>query len=465
LHDTAKDKLTMPDGAPQIGPAAIDPDIVARRITALLGEHRPGAVKPLLAALAKLAPAHEKLPLLRADYCCEMDDIPQALAVLREAILQTPQNAALWLRQAEIFFGQGRSADAAQSAAQTVLLAPDSHAAKSRLGLALLQLGQFDQALPCLAESFSADPANAEIALALAALSPATAVEILNRAIAYNPRAAVLHNALTRRYLTSEDPHQAIRAALQSVGNGVADAQTHCLLAFAQIQQSHWDEAVTSAARAQSIAPDNAWAARLLAALSSREAGRLMPIADAASAVETALIAGGTIAPGAFRALIAEHDVTGPVLDLFCGPGLNAIAAHGLATGPWTGIDPSPILVAHCVELGIYATLQRADPLETIIAPAEYSVILLNEALAYLASPQSFLAAIRANLKADGIALAAIPTGRAGLSGHGLFAHREAAIAQYAAGAGLSFETPRSGILRYLEFIPIHGVIASFRRL
>ena len=452
----------MPDGAPRMG-SGIDPDIIAGRIGALLVEHRPNAAKPLLAALAKLAPTHEKLPMLRAGYWCEMRDPAQALAVLQEGIGQAPANAALWLRQAEIFFAQSRFADAVQSAAQAVLLAPESHAAKSRLGLALMRLGQFDQALPCLAESFSANPADVEAALALAALSPLTAIEILNRAIACSPQAAVLRNALTRRYLCSGQTGQALQTALLAAGDGFADAQTHCLLAFAQMQESRWEEAAAAAVRAQSMAPGQLWAARLLAALASRARGRLGPLADDAPHAERVLIEGGTIAPGAFRALIAEQAASGPVLDLFCGPGLNAIAAHGLAVGPWSGIDPSPQLLARCAEHGIHATLQQADPFEMRFA--EVPIILLNEALAYLASPQPFLAAIRASLTPDGFALAAIPTGRPGLGGHGLFTHREAAIAQYAAGAGLSFEAPRAGILRHLEGLPIHGVIAIFRRL
>ncbi len=455
----------MPDGAPQIGAGIIDPDIVAGRISTLLAEHRPNAVKPLLAALLKLAPEHEKLPLLCADYWCEMQDIPQALAVLQEAICKKPTNAALWLRQAEIFSGAGRSADAVQSAAQTVLLAPDSHAAKARLGLALMQFGQFDEALPCLMESISALPANAEIALALAALSPATAIEVLNHAIVYTPLAVGLRNALARRYLCSEQAAQAIRVALQAVGDGIADVQTHCLLAFAQMQESHWGDAAVSAGRAQSMAPRNVWAIKLIAALAGRAAGRHIPVTDDAQSAEQALIEGGTIAPGAFRALIAEQEINGPVLDLFCGPGLNAIAAQGLDAGPWSGIDPSPKLIARCAEHDLYASLQQIDPLEMPLGHVPFPIILMNEALAYLASPQPFLATVRANLEADGFALAAIPTGRPGLGGHGLFTHRETAIAQYAAGAGLSFETPRAGILRYLEGIPIPGVIAIFRRL
>jgi predicted TPR repeat methyltransferase len=465
LHDNAKEKLTMPDGTPQIRPSAVNPDIVASRISALLAEHRPGAVKPLLAALAKLAPEHKKLPLLRADYWCEMRDIPEALAVLHQAILQAPSDAALWLRQAEIFFGQGRSADAVQSAAQTVLLAPDSNAARSRLALALMQLEQFDKALPCLAESFSVDPTNVEIALALAALSPATAIDILEQAIACNRFSAVLPNALTRRYLNAGNWQQAMRAALQAIGDGIADAQSHCLLAFAQIQESRWDEAAGSARRAQSMAPGNLWAARLLAALASRETGRLMPLPNDALTADAGTIAGGTIIPGAFRALLAEQASTGPVLDVFCGAGLNAIAAQGLNAGPWSGIDPDAALIERCAELGIYATLEPANPFETPVAAAQFSIILLNEALAYLASPQSFLAATCANLQGGGVALAAIPTGQPGLNGHGLFTHSETAIAQYAAAAGLAVEISRAGVLRYLEGIPIHGVIAVFRRL
>ncbi len=456
----------MPDGAPQIGAAAIDPEIVASRIVRLLAEQRPNAVKPLLAALTKLAPEYKQLALLRAAYWRQMQDIPQALAVLQDAMLRQPEDASLWLQQSEIFFAEGRFAEAAGSAAQAVLLAPMSGAAKSRLGLALMRLEQYDQALLCLADGFASQPANAEVALALAALSPATAIDILRRAIAANPQLAVLHNALVRRLLVDGDGAQAIAAARQAIASAAADAQTHCLLAFAQMQAMSWAEADLSVARAQSMAPHSAWAARLAAALTSRGSGRVFPVApENALAAEQALIAGGTIAPGAFRALIEGLNISGPVLDVFCGSGLNAVAAQGLGVGPWFGVDPSPALLARCAEQGNYAALAHDDPLQAFAAAPEYAIILLNEALAYWEAPINVLGAIRARLAAGGVALAAIPTGRSGLSGHGLFTHPEAAIAQYAADAGLSFVIARTGILRYSEGLPIHGVIAAFRAI
>jgi tetratricopeptide (TPR) repeat protein len=457
LPDTTKDSLTMPDGMPHI-----DPEIVASRIAALLAEGRLGAVKPLLAALEKLAPEYPDLALLRAGYWCQMQDIPQALAVLGAAIDRQPANAGIWLRRAEICYAQADYANAAQNAAEAVLLAPGLARAKSVLGLALFQLAQFDAALACLSESFAADP-TVDVGLALAALSPATAIDILQSAIAANPRLTLLQNTLTRRYLAEGNLGEAIRVARLICASGIADAQTHCLLSFSQMESADWDEAAASAERALSNAPESAWALRLAAALSARGSGRLdFAPPENAELEEQALISGRPIAPGAFRELIKAHKTTGPVLDLFCGTGLNAIAALGLNTGPWSGIDPGPARIERCRQHGIYATLTQSDPLQAL-AGAQYPIILLNEALAYQASPQPWLTAVQRCLAAGGVALAAIPTGGSGMSGHGVFTHPEAAIARHAAAAGLGFAPSASGILRHLEGLPVHGVIASFQ--
>jgi predicted Zn-dependent protease len=248
----------MPDGAP-----LIDPDIVAGRIGMLLRERRSGAVKPLLAALEKLAPDHQDLAALRASYCCQIGDFAAALAVLEAAILQSPGKAELHLLRSEVLFGQAAYAGAAIEAAEAILLAPNLTRAKSVLGLALLQLGQFDSALPCLAESFAADPSAIDVALGFAALAPEKAGAILIQAIAATPRLTLLRNALARRYLRLGDVAAASQVALQAVADGLADAESYCLLACAQMQQGCPNEAATSVARALSIAPEHRFALEL----------------------------------------------------------------------------------------------------------------------------------------------------------------------------------------------------------
>jgi len=449
----------MPDGLP-----LIDPDLVAGRIASLLRERRCGAVKPLLAALEKLAPGHADLALLRVTYCCQIGDVAQALKLLDDEIAQGRGNPALSLKHAEILFAQGDYAGAAVKAADTVLAAPTLLSAKSVLGLALLKLGQFDSALPCLAESFAADPASADVALALAALSPAGAVEVLNAAIAATPQRAMLRNALARRYLSVGDAAQALRIAGQSRADGLADAETHCLLAFAQMQECCWDEAGLSVAQAQSLAPGNSWAARLAGALEQRLSGEVWPQPQPdAQAAERALFAGSTILPGTFRALIEESQISGPVLDLCCGTGLNAIAAQGLSGCSWTGADPDPAALSLCKERGLYAMLENCNPRSLLARGTQYAIILMNEALAYSASPQPWFIALRKGLAPGGMALAAIPIGKPGLTGHALFSHSLSSIAEQAKQVGLTCHVRRSGILRYIEGIPSHGAIASFQ--
>jgi tetratricopeptide (TPR) repeat protein len=448
----------MPDGVPNI-----DPDVVAGRIVKLLNERRSGAVKPLLAALEKLAPDHKDLAYLRVTYCSQIGDIGQARQVLEDAIARDPGNARLYLQRGEIRFGQEDYAGAAADAAEAVVAEPGLTRAKSLLGIALLKLGQFDSALPCLAESFAADPSCIDVALGLAALAPSEAVSILLRAIAANPRLTKLRNALMRRYIGGGDLANAQQTGARTRADGLADAETHCLLAFVQMQEGRWEDAGSSVAQALRLQPENPWAARLAAALAN-PAGELAPLAQPdAVAAEQALLASGTILPGIFRGLLQEINSSGPVLDLFCGTGLNAIAAHDVCAGPWTGVDPDPVLLKLCGERGQYAQLVQSHPREFMARGGQYSIILLNEALGLAASLTPWLTALRGCLAQDGVALAGIPSGQSCLTGHALFAHGSAQIAAQAAQAGLCVSLPSSGILRRVEGIPLPGVIASFK--
>ena len=452
----------MLDGVP-----LIDPDIVAGRIAVLLKERRCGAVKPLLAALQKLAPEHRELVLLQTAYHWQMQEIPQALCLLSDAISRQPGNAVLYLRRAEIFFSQMAFSAAAEAAADAVLLEPEgayATRAKSVLGLAMLKLGQYEAALACLAESFAADPASVDVALALAALDPTKAVEILSTAITATPRLGVLRNALARRHLCVGKYRQAMQVAGQTRAAGLADPETFCLLIVAQMQEALWDEAGISVAQVLSLAPRNSWAARLKSALGGRRAGEIsLPPQKDAAAAEQALLAGGTILPGSFRSLLEQSQNCGPVLDLFCGTGMNAVAAQDVCAGPWTGVEPDAKLIELCAERGLYARLESSDPRGYLRQARQYPIILLNEALGYSASVELWLAVLRNCLAPGGIALAGIPTGHPGLTGHGLFAHDTARIAAEAEREGLSVVFTPEGLLRRVEGIPMHGVIASFR--
>jgi tetratricopeptide (TPR) repeat protein len=454
----------MPDGMP-----LIDPDLVAARIQALLRERRPGAAKSLLAALAKLAPEHPEFALLRSAYFCQLPDFPEALSVLSSAIDSNPKQASLWLRRSDILYAQQDYANAAQDAAEAILLAPTLLGAKSRLGLALLKLGKYHDALSCLEESFTAEPACVEVALAIASFYPEKAATTLSRAIAAAPTAVALRNALTRHYFAADNLQRAMHEARQTCSDGIADAEAFCLLTFGYMQERSWDDAHISAAQSQSLMPGNLWAARLISALDNRRSDHLPAlIMQNAELAELTLLAGGTIIPGSFRTLLEQSNITGPVIDIYCGTGLNAVVADGINIGPWSGIDPSAALLSRCSEHGLYMTLETADPLRVLSASTEkYAVILLNEALAYHASPEPWFVAMRTHLTAHGVALAAIPisNGCSCLTGHALFAHSLENIAHHAERSGLSFELSRIGHLRNVEGIPLHGVIASFRML
>ena len=449
----------MPDGAPLIGP-----DVIAERIARLLNDRRPGAVKPLLAALEKLSPDYKRLPTLRAACLCQLGDVPQALAILEDVLSCDPRNAAAHLQRAEILFGQADYGAAANAAAEAVIIEPKFLRAKTILGLALLRLGLYDQSRLCLEESFAADPGDVDAGLALAALLPQTAVSVLDRVIAARSNLVVPRNMLLRRQLSDGDIAGALRTGEQARGDGVADVETFGLLAFAQLETGLWDEAAMSIARIQSLKPDDPRGARLAAALAARATGILTPpVQKNAFSFEQSLYAGGTILPGTFRGLLQASHLTGPVLDVFCGTGLNAIATQDICPGAWIGLEPDRALLQLSHDRGLYQRLDSGWPLD-VLGDAQYSIILLNEAFACTASLGPYLVRLRAALADGGIALAGVPTGRHKLSGHGLFTHSEAELGAEAAKAGLALHIARTGILRRVDGIPMHGFIATLRR-
>jgi predicted TPR repeat methyltransferase len=159
--------------------------------------------------------------------------------------------------------------------------------------------------------------------------------------------------------------------------------------------------------------------------------------------------------------MLVNSAVKGPVLDLYCGTGLNAITAREAIGGTWIGVEPVAAWGALCAERGLYDRFEHADPLNFLTQSRGCAVVLLNEAFAQVAEARPLLGALRAALATEGLALAAIPSG-AGLTGHGLFGHDAAEIAELAGRCGLSFTVLREGVLRYAEGIPVRGIVVRF---
>jgi tetratricopeptide (TPR) repeat protein len=442
----------------------VDIESLASRTEALIREGRLGAARPLIAAIARLAPGNPASARLTS--ACHMREGAPGAArdVLDSVIVHHPGDISLRLARASAGLAAGDAVAAAEDAAAVLLLDPHATKAKSLLGRALHRLGAAHLALPCLDEAFAENAADEESCLALAALVPDAADALLLRGLGATPRSVRLREALMRHAILAGAYARAAALGREAIDIGCANATLRCLAAHAAIGAGGFDDAVEHVAAALRFAPRLPWGLRLRACLAGR-ARRIaaeLPGEDNADLYEMARLAGGTIAPGRQRADLLEAPL-GSVLDCGAGTGLNPIAASDLPARAWHGIEASAPLRERAALRGLYTTLVDADPLDTLaVAPPAYAVILLNEQLGRVSDPTPVLAALRRVLVRGGIAVAAVVEGD-GFTPHGVFAHRRVLLAASAAAGGLEAAFEDAPVLRQIEGLPMPGSIVRFR--
>lgn len=475
--------------------ATASPALLARRVREMVEHGRLQAARPLLAALRRMALPPAELAEIEAQLLLHEGRPDDAATLLDAALLQTPDAIGLRLARAEARIRADNPAGAAVDAAEAVVLDRSNARAKAMLGVALIELGRPEDAVPCLREALAATPDHPAYREALATAeercgAPDAAAATLAEGIRRAPASVALRTAAIMVEMRRRAFAEAIRLAEQARRDGVADACVFGLLGHALSSLARHEEAAEAYAEALKLAPEDPYVRHLVAAAgvlpqaSRAPSEYLQTVFDGyASRFETHLIGLGYRVPGLIRAALVEaYDLAdhpppspiGPVLDLGCGTGLMAVVLSDLPFAPLLGVDLSERMLDEARAKRLYHELRHAD-LETMLAEPGPPVplILAADVFCYFGALETVLPLVAARLAPGGRCAFTVETHAADaswaddpwrLGRQGRYAHSRAHIEAALAAAGLAIETLRPETLRYEADAPVPGLLVLTRR-
>jgi predicted TPR repeat methyltransferase len=456
-----------------------DVPTLMRRVREMVREGRIAAARPLLSAVARIAPPSPELWEVEARLLLREGDVAAALATLDRAVAMQPGAVELLVCRAGARAQAGDMRGALCDAADAVLAAPQEARAKALLGALLLQAKRPAEALPCLAEAVAAAPDEIEARLALARAqelcgAPEAAAATLAEGIARTPThvrlrtEAVLLQARLGRFTA------AVALAEQARLEGCADACVLGLLGHALSSLGRHDEAARAYAEALKLAPEDPYvrhlvaAAGLVADLGRAPAEYVRVVFDGyAARFDSHLIGLGYRVPGLARAALADAVPGGPVLDLGCGTGLMALALSDLPIGPFVGVDLSPRMLAEAAQRSLYAELHEAD-IETFLAAEQrrFPLMLAGDVLPYFGSLGPLFGAVAARLAPGGRFLCSVellegaPCPGWQLGPLGRYRHAPEHLREAALAAGMQVLILRPEVIRQEQDAPVPGLFA-----
>ena len=457
------------------------PDVPAlvRRVRGLMEQGQLAAARPLLSAVARIAPPSAELWELEARLALRDGDVAGALAILDRAVAAWPGNVDLLLCRAGARSQAGDLPGATLDAADAVIAAPAVPRAKALLGALLLELKRPEDALPCLAEAVAARPDEIGTRLALARAQEllgrlAAAAATLAEGVVRVPHHAGLRTAAVLLQARQGEFAEAARLAEAARRDGAADACVLGLLGHALSSLGRHGEAARAYVSALHLAPEDAYVRHLVAAAGLvADMGRAPPdylrvVFDGyAARFDAHLIGLGYRVPGLMRAELAGAAAAGPVLDLGCGTGLLAVALSDLPLGPWVGVDLSPRMLAAAAARGCYAEVHEADlPAFLAGATRRFPLVLAADVLPYFGDLAALFCAVAGVLAPGGrflCSVEALPEAdKAGwrLGPLGRYRHTRAHLAAAATAAGLRVRVLRDEPIRCEDGVPVPGLLA-----
>lgn len=468
--------------------ALADPDVLTRRVREMVGAGRLLAARPLLAALRSMGVAAVETAEIEGRLLLREGRLAEALAVLDAALadvaLADTPGAALHLCRAEARMQADDTAGAAADAAEAVILDRTDPQAKAVLGVALIELGRPDEALPCLRAAIAVLPERVAYHQALAAAQercgdPEAAAATLAGAMTRAPGQPALRIAAIMLAMRRRDFTTAAALAETARRDGVADACVFGLRGHALSSLGRHVEAADAYAEALKLAPEDPYVRHLVAASGvlpqalRAPAEYLQTVFDGyASRFEQHLIGLGYRVPGLIRAaLLDELDLSagpvGPVLDLGCGTGLMGVVLSDLELRPLVGVDLSDGMLAEARAKGLYDQLLQQD-LETLLdAPGPaWPVILAADVFCYFGALDGVLARVAARLAAGGLCVFSVELADGEgwqLGRQGRYRHTEAYVRAALAGVGLHPLRCVPEVLRHEADAPVAGLLVVAR--
>ncbi len=390
----------------------VDAGTLMERVAQLLDQGRPGAARPLMAAVRGLTQPSAGLSVLAARLALSDGKLDNAEAELDHAISADPDHPGLRKCRAEVRRQLGDVDGATRDAAEAVILGRNDPVAKALLGELLLQLGRTADAVACLTEAVALVPRDIIFRELLAQALTADgdmdqAMAILLEGISILPGATAMRNAAILLCVRRRDFIQAERLAEQARIDGVADANTFGLKGHTLSSLGRQDDAAFAYNEALKLAPDNAHLRQLANVAGKTPDDYVRTLFDGnADQFESHLIELGYCIPGLIRRHVIEFAATantGPVLDLGCGTGLVALALSDLALGPITGIDLSPRMLDQARAKSLYATLREARlPAALREDTVMWRLILAADLLCYFGALDDMLSAVRDRMRPGG---------------------------------------------------------------
>jgi len=460
-----------------------DPLILAAKIRSLLDRGRPGAARPLVAALRPSGATVELAAELDARLLAAEGRGAEAIAVLDAGLSQTGPSHSLHLARAEQRLLAGDLPGAAADAAEAILLDPRSPAAKALLGRALLQLGHAADALACLDEALAAMPRAVSTRLDLVVALDAVAERewgdaVIAGGIALDPGNPSLHSAALLRCIRFGEFTAAVAMASVASKEGALDACGFGLMGHALSSLGRHAEAGQAYAEARKLAPDDPYVRHLVASAGYLEPGDRAPpdyvrvvFDDYAERFDQHLIHLGYRVPGLMRGVLARTAAVGPVLDLGCGTGLLALACSGAVQGDWVGVDLSPRMLDAARGKALYAELHEADILAYLACETRaFPLVLASDVLCYFGDLACLMQAVAPRITRGGQFAFTVERLAAGqeswrLGRMGRYAHSEAHVLAAGREAGLTLASMREDVLRLDGGAPVQGLVVVLERL
>jgi predicted TPR repeat methyltransferase len=463
--------------------ALAEPDVLTRRVREMVGAGRLLAARPLLAALRSMGVAAAETAEIEGRLLLREGRLADALAVLDAALANGPA-AALHLSRAEARMQADDAAGAAADAAEAVILARTDPQAKAVLGVALIELGRPDEAMPCLRAAIAARPDRPGYRQALAAAQercgrPDEAAATLAEAARHAPALPALRTAAIMLALRRRDFAAAAALAEAARRDGAADACVFGLRGHALSSLGRHREAADAYAEALKLAPEDPYVRHLVAASGvlpqapRAPAEYLRTVFDGyAARFEQHLIGLGYRVPGLIRAaLLAELDLAagpvGPVLDLGCGTGLVGVVLSDLPLRPLVGVDLSPGMLAEARAKGLYDRLVQQDLESLLDEPGPgWKVILAADVFCYFGALDGALGRVAARLAPGGLCVFSVELAEGEgwqLGRQGRYRHAGRYVRDAVAGAGLRPLRCTPEILRHEADAPVDGLLVVAR--
>ncbi len=470
---------------------AADSDALAERVDRMISIGRVGAARPLVAALKRMALGSSKIDLLEAKLALREGRVSDALAGLDRAIEQDENHAGLHKCRAEARLKSDNIPGAADDAAQAVILDRVDPAGKALLGVVLIEMKLFDDAISCLSEAVAADPVNASyrvgLAEALARTGDISAAEVvIDQAVAQHPSRADLRTKAILLRMRARDFQTVISLANDARTEGAADACVFGLLGHAYSSIGQHDLAGDSYREALKLCPEDSYVRHLVAASGAMPDSERAPpeylravFNGYAERFEPHLIALLYRVPGMIRNIIAQEiaKLDRPaLLDLGCGTGLVGVTCGDLLLGPMTGVDISPQMLAKAREKNIYADLIEADLPRFLETDSRvWPLVTAGDVLCYFGELTGIFAKVRARMSPGGLFVFSVEelladadgveqgNGAHALGRLGRYAHSIPHVEQAAAVAGFDIELLQQQDLRRESDNPVAGLLVVLR--